>query len=137
MKPNIDEILRYLRVRGEAPEKLRAQVEAAAEELAETLRPQFVYRVFSLERGDGGINLQGGGVTLTGGLASKMLRSCDRAVLLCCTLGMEFERRLRALERRDMGKTVILDACGSAWVESGCDAAEREIADRFSGRFLT
>ena len=137
MKPNIDEILRYLRVRGEAPEKLRAQVEAAAEELAETLRPQFVYRVFPLERGDGGINLQGGGVTLTGGLASKMLRSCDAAVLLCCTLGMEFERRLRALERRDMGKAVILDACGSAWVESGCDAAEREIADRFSGRFLT
>ena len=137
MKPDIDEILRYLRVRGEAPEKLRAQVEAAAEDLAETLRPQFVYRAFSLERGDGGINLQGGGVTLTGGLASKMLRSCDAAVLLCCTLGMEFERRLRALERRDMGKAVILDACGSAWVEAGCDAAEREIAERFSGRFLT
>ncbi|MBQ9720864.1 MAG: methionine synthase [Oscillospiraceae bacterium] len=137
MKPNIDEILRYLRVRGEAPEELRAQVEAAAEELAETLRPQFVYRVFPLERGEGGVALQGSGVTLTGGLASKMLRSCDAAVLLCCTLGMEFERRLRALERRDMGKAVILDACGSAWVESGCDAAEREIAERFSGRFLT
>ena len=137
MKPDIDEILRYLRVRGEAPEELRAQVEAAAEELAETLRPQFVYRVFPLERGEGGVALQGSGVTLTGGLASKMLRSCDAAVLLCCTLGMEFERRLRALERRDMGKAVILDACGSAWVESGCDAAEREIAERFSGRFLT
>lgn len=137
MKPDIDEILRYLRVRGEAPEELRAQVVAAAEELAETLRPQFVYRVFPLERGEGGVALQGSGVTLTGGLASKMLRSCDAAVLLCCTLGMEFERRLRALERRDMGKAVILDACGSAWVESGCDAAEREIAERFSGRFLT
>ena len=137
MKPDIDEILRYLRVRGEAPEELRAHVEAAAEELAAALRPQFVYRVFPLEQGDDGIDLQGSGVTLTGGLASKMLRSCDAAVLLCCTLGMEFERRLRALERRDMGKAVILDACGSAWVESGCDAAEREIAERFSGRFLT
>ena len=137
MKPDIDEILRYLRVRGEAPEELRAQVEAAAKELAETLRPQFVYRALPLEHGEGGIALQGGGVTLAGGLAAKMLRSCDAAVLLCCTLGMEFERRLRALERRDMGKAVILDACGSAWVEAGCDAAEREIAERFSGRFLT
>ena len=137
MKPDIDEILRYLRVRGEAPEELRAQVEAAAKELAETLRPQSVYRAFPLEHGEGGIALQGGGVTLAGGLAAKMLRSCDAAVLLCCTLGMEFERRLRALERRDMGKAVILDACGSAWVEAGCDAAEREIAERFSGRFLT
>ena len=36
-----------------------------------------------------------------------------------------------------MGGAVILDACGSAWVESGCDAAEREIAARFPGQYLT
>ena len=36
-----------------------------------------------------------------------------------------------------MGEAVIFDACGSAWVESGCDAAEAEIAARFKGRYLT
>ena len=69
--------------------------------------------------------------------AEKMLGGCDAAVLLCCTLGMAFERRVRSLERRDMGKAVILDACGSAWVESGCDMAESELAERFQPRYLT
>lgn len=137
MEPNTEEILRYLRVRGESPEELRAQVETTARELRESLPPKFVYRAFPLEFGADGVTLAGSGVTLTGGLAQKMLQHCDTAVLLCCTLGMAFEQRLRALERRDMGRAVILDACGSAWVESGCDAAEREIAERFSGRYLT
>ena len=137
MEPNIDEILRYLSVRGEPPDDLRVQVERAANELAESLRPKYVYRAFPLERTEGGIILQGSGVTLTGALAAKLLETCGAAALLCCTLGTEFERRLRALERRDMGEAVILDACGSAWVESGCDAAEAEIAERFAGRYLT
>ena len=137
MEPNVDEILRYLRVRGESPEDLRAQVETTARELRESLPPKFVYRAFPLAFGADGVTLAGSGVTLTGGLAQKMLQRCDTAVLLCCTLGMEFEQRLRAMERRDMGKAVILDACGSAWVESGCDAAEREIAERFAPQYLT
>ena len=137
MEPNIDEILRYLRVRGESPEELRSRVETTARELQESLPPKFIYRAFPLEHADSGVVLQGSGVTLTGGLAKKMLQGCDMAVLLCCTLGMAFEQRLRAMERRDMGRAVILDACGSAWVESGCDAAEREIAERFAPRYLT
>ncbi len=134
---NIEEILRYLRVRGETPDALRVQVERIARELAESLRPRYVYRAFPVVRTAEGMELAGSGVTLTGGLAAKMLRSCDTALLLACTLGVEFERRERALEKRDMGEAVILDACGSSWVESGCDMAEREIAQRFPGRFLT
>ena len=134
---NIEEILRYLRVRGEAPEELRARVKRIAAELSESLQPKYLYRAFPVERTEQGISLAGSGVTLPGALAAKMLAESDTALLLVCTLGMEFERRLRALEKRDMGEAVILDACGSAWVESGCDAAEREIAERFPGRFLT
>lgn len=36
-----------------------------------------------------------------------------------------------------MGEAAILDACGSAWVETGCDMAQAEIAERFAPRFLT
>lgn len=134
---NVEEILRYLRVRGEAPDELRARVERVAAELSESLKPKYLYRAFPIERGEQGVCLAGSGVTLPGTLAAKMLATCDTALLLACTLGIEFERRLRALEKRDMGEAVILDACGSAWVESGCDAAEREIAGRFAGRYLT
>ena len=133
----IEEVLRDLRVRNEAPEELRARVERVAAELSESLQPKYLYRAFPIERTEQGVCLAGSGVTLPGTLAAKMLAESDTALLLACTLGMEFERRLRARERRDMGEAVILDACGSAWVESGCDRAEREIAGRFPGRFLT
>ena len=38
---------------------------------------------------------------------------------------------------RDMAKAVLLDGCGSAWVEAGCDEAEGELSERLPGRFLT
>ena len=136
MRPDTDEILRYLRIRGEAG-ALRERVERAAGELARTIPPRWAYRAFPLKHTAEGVVLAGSGVTLTGALAEKMLRSCDTAVLLCCTLGMVFEQRVRALEKRDMGEAVILDACGSAWVESGCDMAQAEIAARFAPRYLT
>ena len=36
-----------------------------------------------------------------------------------------------------MAEAVILDGCGSALVEQGCDEAEREIASRFPTLYLT
>lgn len=136
MQPDIDEILRYLRVRGEAGD-LRAQVERAAAELSRSIAPRWAYRVFPLERTPDGVTLVGGGVTLPGAMAGKMLAGCNEAALLCCTLGMAFEQRVRALERRDMGEAAILDACGSAWVERGCDMAAAELAARVAPRYLT
>ena len=60
-----------------------------------------------------------------------------RAALLACTLGPGFDAMLRREQARDMGRAVMLDACGSAWVESGCDAAEEELRARLPGWFLT
>lgn len=133
----LDDALRYLGVRGEAPEELRAQTERIAEELAEEITPKYAFRAFPLAFTQEGVSLEGGGVVLPGTLAGKMLSGCDTAVLLACTLGALFERKLRAAEKRDMGAAVIMDACGSAWVEQGCDAAEEEIRARFPGRYLT
>lgn len=36
-----------------------------------------------------------------------------------------------------MARAVLLDACGSAWVESGCDAAEAQLQRRLPGRYRT
>lgn len=66
-----------------------------------------------------------------------MLAQCHQAALLCCTLGGEFEALLRRTQVRDMAQAAILDACGSAYVESGCDAAQDELARRFPSLYLT
>ena len=122
---------------GAGDEDLRRQAAAVAAELTAALKPRYVYRVFDLEREEKTIRLAGTGVRLTGAAASTMLAQCHRAALLACTLGPGFDAMLRREQARDMGRAVMLDACGSAWVESGCDAAEEELRARLPGWFLT
>ena len=139
----MEEALRYLGAGRDAPEILRREAAAIAETLTASIEPRFVYRVFPLDHlADGSaetgrFSLRGTGMVLEGKTAAVMLSQCGAAALLLCTLGARFDAALRTMQVRDMAKAVILDACGSAWVEAGCDAAEREIAARFPGRFLT
>lgn len=137
MELNIEEALRYLGVSPPIPEDLRREAEGIAHGLTAALRPRYLYRVFPLIHQAEGPVLQGAGVTLTGRSAEKMLADCHQAAVLACTLGSPFDALLRTEQARDMAKAVLLDACGSAWVEAGCDEAAREISDRLPGRYLT
>ena len=137
MELDIDEALRYLGAGQSAPESLRNQTAAAAAELTAAVRPRYTYRVFSLRQEGGAYLLPEAGVCLTGATAEAMLSQCDQAVLLACTLGTAFDTMLRMEQARDMARAAILDACGSAWVEAGCNEAERELAARLPGRYLT
>lgn len=135
MELDIQEALRYLGAGGCADKTLTRQVEAVAAELMAALRPRWSYRVLELAWSGGAPSL--GGVTLAGDMAARMLKECDRAAVLVCTLGAEFDRRMRETQARDMARAVMLDACGSAWVEAGCDAAQAELQALAPGKFLT
>jgi hypothetical protein len=137
VEADIDEALRYLGVRGAVPEALRRETEAAAARLTSSLRPRYVYQVFPLEKAGEGWRLVGTDVVLAGSSASAMLAECGEAALMACTLGAQFDAMLLREQARDMSRAAILDACGSAYVEAGCDEAERELAARLPGRFLT
>ena len=137
IKLDIDEVLRYLGVKEDPEGAMARTVKDEAARLLRAVRPRYVYRLFPLERGRSGIVLQGSGVTLPGSMAGRMLAQCGQAALLACTLGAGFETMLRAVQVRDMARAVVLDACGSALVEAGCDQAEREIAGRYPGHYLT
>ena len=137
MLPDIDEALRYLGAGPHPPEELRRQAAAVAEELAAQVQPRYTYKLFPLAREEAGFRLVGTELLLSGQTAERMLAQCAHAVLLACTLGPGFDAMLRREQARDMGRAVMLDACGSAWVESGCDAAEEELRARLPGWFLT
>lgn len=137
MQLNIDEALRYLGAGTHAPDTLRQEMTHVAQQLMQTLRPRYAYRVYPIGHDANAVHLLGANVTLTGGTALRMLAQCDQAALLACTLGAQFDTLLRTQQARDMSRAVMLDACGSAWVEAGCDAAEQEIKTRFPRRYLT
>lgn len=135
--PDIDEALRYLGVPAPAPAELRERAAEISRELCAGVQPRWVYRVFPLERTGSGFVLSGTDIELAGSTAQTMLAGCHSAALLACTLGALFDALLRAWQARDMSGAVILDALGSALVEAGCDAAEKEIGARLPECFLT
>ena len=137
MLPDIDEALRYLGGGPHPPEELRQQAASVAEELAAQVQPRYTYKLFHLAREEAGFRLSGTSLLLSGQTAQRMLSQCGQAVLLACTLGTKFDAMVRSAQARDMARAVILDACGSALVEQGCDEAERDIAARFPGLYLT
>ena len=136
MRPDVSEALRYLGA-ANATGELRRDAERLADELAAAVQPRYVYRVFGLEHLTDCVRLQGANMDLAGASARTMLAGCGQAALLACTLGARFDAKLLALQARDMEKAVIFDALGSAFVETGCDQAEREIAGRFPDLYLT
>jgi len=137
MEQIVSEALRYLGAGGCAPESLRREMTAVAEKLTARLRPKYTYRVFSLKHEPDGVRLREADLLLAGKTVERMLEGCDQAALMACTLGAEFDALLRAEQARDMAKAAMLNACGSAWVEAGCDAAEKELSARFPEKFLT
>ena len=137
MLPDIDEALRYLGGGPHPPEELRQQAASVAEEVAAQVQPRYTYKLFHLAREEAGFRLSGTSLLLSGQTAQRMLSQCGQAVLLACTLGTKFDAMVRSAQARDMARAVILDACGSALVEKGCDEAERDIAVRFPGLYLT
>lgn len=135
MTPDIiDEALRYLGVHSPADD-LRPRLEAMLAQCRQEHALRWRWRHEPLCRVDG--VLHAGAVPLPGASAERMLKTCSSAALLVCTLGPAFELQMQRLQKRSMADAVMMDALGSALVEEGCDAAEREIALRFPGLYLT
>ncbi len=132
----IAEALRYLGVR-EPDEDTLKLVQDAARAVSAGAGPRYVTRIGAVDITGEGAVFPDTGLTLPGRMAAGMLAECEKAALLCCTLGPAFERMLLSARARDMAWAVALDACGSARVEEGCDEAEKALAARYPGFFLT
>ena len=116
---------------------LLQSVKTMADLLETRAQPRWIWKEFQLEKADGTFLLPEAGISLSGKTASLMLGSCRSIVILACTLGAASESLMRSWQARDMARAVILDACGSALIEAGCDAAEKEILEKHPGMYLT
>ncbi len=137
MELDLEQAMRWAGMGAETPAGLRQQMVQMAEQVTETVTPRYVYRVFSLQACPRGMELPEIGLLLPGQTAETMLQCCTQAALLACTLGAEFDAMLRRAQAKDMRRALLLDACGSAWVEAGCDRAEKELKQRLPHRYLT
>ena len=131
--PDLDEALRYAGVRADESGDMHRKMAEIAAQCMKTVTPRCTYRVSEIAWENGMPSLFGGQLVLPGRTAVVMLRSCSHAALLVCTLGTTFDALARQVQARDFADALLLDGFGGAYVEAGCNAAEREIAAKLPG----
>ena len=141
MKTDRELIFRYLKMDPEADPETAERVGTVCEAMERALSPGYVFRLFSLSRDAGpghteAFRLGTEDAFLSGKSASCLLTDCHSVAVLVATLGFGFDKMLLAAQKRDMTEALILDACGSAYIETVADDAEEEIKI-LSGGYLT
>ena len=136
-KLNIDEALRYMGRRGHDVSALMPTVEECAEELLNAVKPAYIYKYFNMTTAEGGIELNGTNLLLTGKDIVSHLEGCGGCVLLCATASAGADKLIRQYEAYDMTRAFITDCLASSAVESICNEVGEEIQQKLAGRFTT
>ncbi len=126
---NRAEVLQYLGWRGsEIPPEVNAQLDGCLQETLTLASPRVVWRLLPV--------LPGG--LRVGDDIQALLSESTQCVLIAATLGNALETAIRRAQVRGLTRALMLDCCGSAAIESVCDAAEAEIrAAVGEGKHLT
>lgn len=135
-----DEMLRYLGHTGQELEPdLARRIEEAAVLATRDARICGAYRVFGVDptgtdaQGAPCIRLQGARIELRGRDIYRHLKDARACAVLCCTIGMGTERRLRALAASDALAGALYDAACSAYAEDAVEALDGVVRREAAG----
>ena len=127
-KLNRSEAIRYL---GGAGIQMNDQMEVLMDEcekmVLEKAAPKFLYIELDLPCD-----------TIMGGRdIANHLDGCEKAILMCATLGAEIDKLIRINQISDMAKAVVLDSFSSVAVEQVCNKVDEIIAEKYAGYNMT
>lgn len=127
-KLNRSEAIRYI---GGAGIQMNDQMEVLMDEcekmVLEKAAPKFLYIELDLPCD-----------TIMGGKdIANHLDGCEKAILMCATLGAEIDKLIRISQISDMAKAVVLDSFASVAVEQVCNKVDEIIAEKYDGYYMT
>lgn len=141
------EMMRYLGYRHqELDAELVRRIDRTVAGLEADVVPRGSYIVLAVEdaspgtaTGDGGapVRLRGTTLSLPGRDIARLLEGARWCAVLCCTLGMRLERRLRVASSQSPLDGALLDSAASAYVEAATEALNRDIAQRAAAAGLS
>lgn len=127
-KLNRSEAIRYL---GGAGIQMNDQMEVLMDEcekmVLEKAAPKFLYIELDLPCD----------VIMGGRDIANHLDGCEKAILMCATLGTEIDKLIRISQISDMAKAVVLDSFASVAVEQVCNRVDEIIAEKYDGYYMT
>lgn len=125
-----DEVLRYLGISPKkADKKILAYISDCIEETLKESNPKYIYKIFDLNFKRESILVEGTNLILEGRHIKNLLKQSLKCVLFAATLGSGVERRIGYYKSYDLTRSLVLDACATALIESVCDDIEREVRD--------
>lgn len=65
------------------------------------------------------------------------LKGCEKAVLMCATLGAEIDKLIRISQISDMARAVVLDSFASVAIEQVCCKVDELLAEKYDEYYMT
>ena len=67
----------------------------------------------------------------------SLLNGCEKAIVMCATVGSEVDKLIRISQISDMARAVVMDSLASVAVEQVCNAFDKIIAEKYSDYNMT
>ncbi len=116
--PDVSQILRYAMMPAQS-DAVEALVKECIAELEGKISPAVCYCIKNILVGRGGVDLDG--ICIRSADLQHRLQGCDRAVLLCATVGLGVDRAVQRYTYTAATKALLCSAMGTERVEILCD----------------
>lgn len=123
------EALRYMGVRGDAPDVL-AVAEALLPEVLDASGAKVCFGEYPVKFGDGFVEV--GGIVTESDALRKNLEGCSSAVIFAATAGIGVDRLIAKYSKLAPSKAVMVSAIGSAFIEGICDKFCDGLAEQYA-----
>lgn len=127
-KLNRNEAIRYLGGSGiQMNEQMKSLMDECEKMVLEKAAPKYLYIELDLPCDE----------IMGGNDIANHLDGCEKAILMCATLGTEIDKLIRISQISDMAKAVVLDSFSSVAVEQVCNKIDEIIAEKYDGYYMT
>lgn len=135
---NRQEALRYLSYNDTPDEKTSALMDQCERKLLAAVKGKYTFRIYDIISNDReAVELEGCAMKMTGKDICAHLDGCEKAALLCATIGSDADTLIRREQISDMASAVITDSLASCAVEAVCNSAEEHIRRECPDMFMT
>lgn len=131
------EALRYMGYKNAPDERISSIIDECEKELLKAARPQYVYRVFNIQRLGTELFFTECDFELEGRDIAEHLRGCDKAAVICATLSSDTDRYIKKLDVSDHIRAFITDALANAMIDQVCEEARQDILNNMTGYSTT
>lgn len=125
---NRQECVRYLgNAKVQMNSKMEELLDICEQEVLKNAEPKYLYKEVSVNTAE----------LLEGNDIKEHLQGCQKAIVMCATLGNSIDNLIRKTQLLDMAKAVVLDSFASVAIEQVCCSIDDIIAEKYSGQYLT